>query len=874
MRTVRLRILAACLIAASLPLGAILAPLHSGASGASCDDAVAAGPDVVLNEVLPLPASDWNGDGMTGPGDSFVELYNRGDAPRSVANWSLSGGGATFTFARGGASVVAPGGYLVVFGSASGASLLQPGGGDLALVSSGGDTVDACRYPAASPDVAYARLPDGSGGWSAAPPTPGKANAAVPVPTPPPPTWTPTATAAATATATATATGTATLAPTAMPSPASSPAATATASGGASPAVTPATAAPSPSASPTPTATPTPSATPRGAAAGAVLNEVLADPAADWNGDGSIDPGDQAIELAGVASGTISLAGWQVVADTGQRFTLPRGFSVSPGGLRALYGSQTGIILRSGGELRLLDAAGNLVDDVVYPQTAAGTSWARLPDATGVWQVQPPSPDGTNARGLPSPTPSPRPTPTPTSAPTAYAATPVGGAGRHLELSQVLSNPSRYDWDGDGVVSLGDQFITVVNPTTGPLDLTGYQLSDSGGQMFAFPRGLSLSPRDRLTLFQSQSLLLLKASGDTVTLLAPDGSALDEARVGPLPPDLALVRSADGAGTWSVGPPLVPPPSLATPTPTPTPATPRAAEAPGPSPEGQPARVRLALASPRTRAVTHRIRVLRRTPHNTIVTIEGQVTYPAGLLLGARAMVLQEDGVAALVRAEFDVPPFPLDEVVEVTGKVRQSDEGTEVIALSPDDVAAQEMGSPVAPLPVASTSPTPEEGFRPIGEAPVPSPTIGVPEGILVRVDGSVTERRQHSWRVDVGADPYIVEGAALESVAAPIRSAVEAVGVVVYRPATAGSQPRRFAPFSSLLRRDGERVVLIRGAADVTVTAPTPTPTRTPRPTRTAEPGGTPRPSRAVVDDSGTRPSRWPKVGEGGSARQESGR
>jgi hypothetical protein len=45
---------------------------------------------VVLNEVLPAPAEDHNGDGNVDGNDEFIELYNPGTQPVSLAGWQLS----------------------------------------------------------------------------------------------------------------------------------------------------------------------------------------------------------------------------------------------------------------------------------------------------------------------------------------------------------------------------------------------------------------------------------------------------------------------------------------------------------------------------------------------------------------------------------------------------------------------------------------------------------------------------------------------------------------------------------------------------------------------------------------------------------------
>ena len=69
--------------------------------------------DVVLNEILPDPAGE-------DAGGEFVELYNRGGAPVSVAGWAISAGTRDFSsrdVVFGGGASVPAGGFLVVAGA-------------------------------------------------------------------------------------------------------------------------------------------------------------------------------------------------------------------------------------------------------------------------------------------------------------------------------------------------------------------------------------------------------------------------------------------------------------------------------------------------------------------------------------------------------------------------------------------------------------------------------------------------------------------------------------------------------------------------------------------------------------------------------------
>jgi hypothetical protein len=60
---------------------AVTAPIHVAPGGSGV---------VIINEVLPAPASDLNGDGKVDGEDEFIELYNSGSQPVALAGWKLA----------------------------------------------------------------------------------------------------------------------------------------------------------------------------------------------------------------------------------------------------------------------------------------------------------------------------------------------------------------------------------------------------------------------------------------------------------------------------------------------------------------------------------------------------------------------------------------------------------------------------------------------------------------------------------------------------------------------------------------------------------------------------------------------------------------
>lgn len=140
--------------------------------------------DVVINEFLPNPAGN---DNALKPDGEWVELYNKGNEI-DVAGWVLYDannsheleitGGNTNT----GNTVIAPGGFLVVYRNGDGDFTLNNEGGDTVRlykgsIDSGADLIDSHSYSVDAPEgKTFARIPDGSDNWVDPIPTPGKPN--------------------------------------------------------------------------------------------------------------------------------------------------------------------------------------------------------------------------------------------------------------------------------------------------------------------------------------------------------------------------------------------------------------------------------------------------------------------------------------------------------------------------------------------------------------------------------------------------------------------------------------------------------------------------------------------------------------------------
>ncbi|MGA2488649.1 MAG: lamin tail domain-containing protein [Anaerolineales bacterium] len=137
---------------------------------------------VDLNEFLPHPRTDWNGDGIANVRDEYIEIINVSPSALNVKGWKLDtgiGSIKTFTLPD---MTLQPRQIAAFFGLQTGISL-SDGGATVRLLRSDGRVADAYTYPAVEiADQTWCRLPDGTGVWGfTCSPSPGRPNTTVTV---------------------------------------------------------------------------------------------------------------------------------------------------------------------------------------------------------------------------------------------------------------------------------------------------------------------------------------------------------------------------------------------------------------------------------------------------------------------------------------------------------------------------------------------------------------------------------------------------------------------------------------------------------------------------------------------------------------------
>jgi len=138
-----------------------------------------------VNEFMPDPAQDWNGDTLADDNDEWIEIYNANAFSVDLSGWKLddvaNGGSAAYTI-PGGTSIGANG--FLLFYRADTHLALNNSNDDVRLLQPDDTVADTISYKTSSPNAAWARVPDGANYFSIyCPPTPNASNCSV-APTP------------------------------------------------------------------------------------------------------------------------------------------------------------------------------------------------------------------------------------------------------------------------------------------------------------------------------------------------------------------------------------------------------------------------------------------------------------------------------------------------------------------------------------------------------------------------------------------------------------------------------------------------------------------------------------------------------------------
>ena len=293
---------------------------------------------------------------------------------------------------------------------------------------------------------------------------------------------------------------------------------------------------------------------------GLVFSEILMLPEqVDANNDGVIDRDEDAfVELTNIGVDTLNLSGWLIGDDDiiiSKFFSFPDNVVLLPGGYVTIFGGgmpvgipgtvlsaegRIGNGFSSGGDVvHLIMSDGKTVArSVRVPKATPDVSWLFSPDnppelhpkITG-WHAMSPgtSPDGQEGPSINT------------------AALDIFQPPEGLVISEVYPNPAAGDagdTNGDGGRhTYQDEFVEIANLGVHPIDIGGYFLGDDDvpvEKLFRFPDSTVLDTQAVVVLFGGGNMPVserifaddgrigdgLSNGGDTVQLLAPDGSTV------------------------------------------------------------------------------------------------------------------------------------------------------------------------------------------------------------------------------------------------------------------------------------------------------------------------------------------------------------
>jgi len=121
-----------------------------------------------------------------------------------------------------------------------------------------------------------------------------------------------------------------------------------------------------------------------------------------------------------------------------------------------------------------------------------------------------------------------------------------------IAINEFVPRPG-HDWNNDGVINIGDEYIELLNHGVIPVNLSGYTLDDESTIDSSSPYSLpsvTLQPGERIVFYGKETGLLLSDGGGDVRLLKPGGGEVGDAYNYKVVrhPDQAFCRLPDNGG--------------------------------------------------------------------------------------------------------------------------------------------------------------------------------------------------------------------------------------------------------------------------------------------------------------------------------------
>jgi len=122
---------------------------------------------------------------------------------------------------------------------------------------------------------------------------------------------------------------------------------------------------------------------------------------------------------------------------------------------------------------------------------------------------------------------------------------PVGPYSKFIHISEVLPNPS--------TTESADEFIELYNSGAEPVDVTGWKINDAAGTSYTLSG--TIGAKRYFTWYRSDTHISLNNSGDSLTLLKPDGKSIETITYSDTASDdTSYALQASGDWAWTTQP--------------------------------------------------------------------------------------------------------------------------------------------------------------------------------------------------------------------------------------------------------------------------------------------------------------------------------
>jgi len=287
-----------------------------------------------------------------------------------------------------------------------------------------------------------------------------------------------------------------------------------------------------------------------------VINEFVCDP---------VSGEDEWIELYNTSSETVSLTG-MIIQDATERSTsLPEG-ELTPGTYHVIV-KPKGQLNNGGDTITLFDAQGTILDSLTYgteeiPTAPDPFAIARQEDGTFVLtstptpgshnqislEIQEDNTEATETEQIEETMEETTSTITATeTTSTTTTTTEINSTISYLSLhlSEIYPNTEGSDEY--------EEFIEIENTGETTIDLYGIILEDASGKSYHITEHVDLTNVDFFTLWRTDTAITLNNLGDSVRLLDPDGTLIDEVSYEKATKGFSLAR-INGAWNWTENP--------------------------------------------------------------------------------------------------------------------------------------------------------------------------------------------------------------------------------------------------------------------------------------------------------------------------------